>query len=270
MNVGTLIELDLIDMGERLRPVDEDWAAILSASIAERGLDTPIQVTDADENGRHRLVAGAHRLTAFWRLKRAAIPAVIVHGDELELRLAEIDENLMRRELSELDRATFLLERKRVYEALHPETRHGGKRVSKKSKLSSVSTWSARFTAVMAEKLARNERGIQRLVRRAERLAPDVRALLQGTRVADIGRELDLLARMPPERQRAAARIIKQRGGDVRSALETMGLREKKAPEGAEDAEFAALTRAWRAASPGARSRFLHTEGLVAATGDAS
>ncbi|MFT8664020.1 MAG: hypothetical protein ABF772_03195 [Acetobacter orientalis] len=42
-----------------------------------------------------------------------------VNDDEVEL--LEIDENLCRRELSALDRATFLTRRQDVYQKLHPE-----------------------------------------------------------------------------------------------------------------------------------------------------
>ena len=257
-----LVELALIDDRERLRPVDTDWAQILAASIGERGLDTPVQLGEPDIGGRYRLVAGAHRVAAFRLLGRTSIPAVIVHGDELMLRLAEIDENLMRRELTELDRAIFLLERKRVYEALHPETTHGGKRASKKSKSTNVSTWSERFTAASAAKLACNERGIQRTIRRAEKLPPDVRALLQSTRSADIGRELDQLARLTPEVQRRVAALIAQRGCTVGGALDALEARKAPRPDTA-DAQHEALMRAWMRASAAARSRFLGVVGLV-------
>jgi len=44
--------------------------------------------------------------------------------DDLTCRLWEVDENLCRAELTELERAEHLAQRKEIYEQLHPEARH--------------------------------------------------------------------------------------------------------------------------------------------------
>ncbi len=112
----------------RLRGLDPDWVAAIADAIEEEGLLHPIVVSRKGDEGFYHLVVGAHRLAAFKRLKRTKIPAHIHRGNKQEQRLLEIDENLYRRELSQLDRAGFLIERKKIYEALHPETKHGGDR----------------------------------------------------------------------------------------------------------------------------------------------
>ena len=58
------------------------------------------------------------------------IEAIVIDTGEHEHRLIEIDENLMRAELTHLDRGRFLAERKRIYFELHPTRRHGGDRRS--------------------------------------------------------------------------------------------------------------------------------------------
>ncbi len=60
------IAISSILVGERARPVDEDHALALAASMADRGLINPITVrpTPAANGGRtpYTLVAGGHRL----------------------------------------------------------------------------------------------------------------------------------------------------------------------------------------------------------------
>lgn len=159
----TSIPLDRIEVGERLRAVDADYVALIAESLTERGLDTPIIVTAAGADGRHTLIAGGHRVAAARLAGWSEIAAKVVAADELQAKLIEIDENLIRRELSALDRAVFLAERKRIYEALHPEARRGGAR--RGTKTTSLSVWS--FSKATAQKLGVDERTIQRAVARA-------------------------------------------------------------------------------------------------------
>lgn len=56
-----LISIVDIDIGYRLRGVDQERVEALKASIGEIGLRTPITVM-ATDGGRFRLSAGAHRL----------------------------------------------------------------------------------------------------------------------------------------------------------------------------------------------------------------
>jgi hypothetical protein len=118
-----ILQLDpeLIEVVNRLRALDSDYVEMLAASIGERGLDAPIRVTAADAHGRHRLIAGAHRLAAVRLLGLPTIAAIPFDGSELQAQLLEVEENLMRRELSEMDRATFLAHHKALWLALYPK-----------------------------------------------------------------------------------------------------------------------------------------------------
>ena len=110
---------DIIIKEDR-RAVKSEYVQKLADSIKQIGLINPITITPDNT-----LIAGYHRLNAFILLGKVRIPAITLNLSDLETRLAEIDENLIRNDLSVLERGDQLLERKRIYEELYPETRHG-------------------------------------------------------------------------------------------------------------------------------------------------
>jgi ParB-like chromosome segregation protein Spo0J len=59
------------------------------------------------------LIAGRHRLEAVRSLGWSEILATVVAFDDVDRMLAEIDENLIRNDLSDLERSEHLAERKR-------------------------------------------------------------------------------------------------------------------------------------------------------------
>ena len=111
---------DIIIKEDR-RAVKSEYVQKLADSIKQIGLINPITITPDNT-----LIAGYHRLNAFILLGKVRIPAITLNLSDLETRLAEIDENLIRNDLSVLERGDQLLERKRIYEELYPETKRGG------------------------------------------------------------------------------------------------------------------------------------------------
>lgn len=257
-----LLPLDSIVMVERLRCVDDDYVEMLMASIADLGLLQPIEVGKPDKKGVHRLIAGAHRLTAMQRLGMEQAPAIIVSANKLEMSLREIDENLMRRELTPLDRATFLAKRKEVYEALHPETKHGGDR--KSEQVAKSGELVSRFTADVAAKLDLSERSVQRAITRFSRIAPDVRDRLATTWIARKGAMLDAIAKQEPAIQRLIVnQLLAEEAApkSVAAALERINGVPTAQQEGGNP-----LLKAWRKAKAAERAEFLEflqAEGLV-------
>ena len=75
----------------------------LMDSIQDVGLLQPILVTG--EAPHYRLIAGWRRYNACKRLDWLEIPATILEVDELHAELAAIDENLIRQELTVLERS---------------------------------------------------------------------------------------------------------------------------------------------------------------------
>lgn len=259
MNGHTIVSLalDRVAVGPRLRPVDGDYVALIAASLAERGQDTPIVVAPAGPDGRHALIAGAHRVAAARSLGWGEIAAVIREADALTARLIEIDENLVRRELSALDRAVFLAERKAVWEALHPETARPGPR--KKIADTLVRNSIGAFAKHTAAKLGVDERSIRRAVARAA-LPAELRERIATLPIASRGAELDKLLALPAEQQRAVVdeltRAVRP-AASVGAALARLAGPEARSKAEVARAEFAALVRAWRKAGRAARAQFV-------------
>ncbi len=260
----TVVSLPLhnVRIGPRLRAVDADYVALLAASMAETGQHTPIHVGPADAEGMHPLIAGAHRCAAAAQAGLTEILALVFEGNALEQRMLEIDENLMRRELCELDRAVFLAERKALYEALHPETRRGGdRRTDQTEENFRLVPKQESFAAETAKKLGVSDRQIRTYLARA-RIQEAARQALAGTRWADHGATLDAIAKLPPEQQMpvVATLLALQQGGAAASVATAVATVQGVVPRVAQsdsDAAHARLLGAWRKADAKARASFL-------------
>lgn len=181
----------------------------LVRSIEQLGLLHPIVVTPAARS-KYTLVAGLHRLEAYRQLGWTTIPATVLRTSGLQAQLATIDENVVRADLSALQRAEALLDRKRIYEAIHGTLKG---RPRKAETISSFSADAARTTGL-------TPRSIRYDIQIATALRAEVRTLVAGTRVADHKAGLLKLARLPEREQLAVARSLASgKTKSVRAAL---------------------------------------------------
>ena len=253
------LPLDRVHVGPRLRAVDDDYVALLAASMAETGQHTPVDVGPADAEGRHPLIAGAHRHAAATEAGLPTLLCRVFEGSALEAQLLEVDENLLRRELSELDRAVFLEKRKALYEQIYPETRHGGDRRSKQTAEDfRLHPRQESFAAATARKLGVTDRQVRTYIARARifQRAPELRDPLARSRWADNGAVLDELARVED-----AATLRRLVQALLREALPVPSIRAAqlelgliKAPVASADEQQASkLLSRWRKVSKRAR-----------------
>ena len=112
INVNDII----VDESKRLRSAG-DIKPIKDSIEALGDLIHPI-IIDADNN----LVAGYHRLLAYKDLGKSEIPARVIDKN-INKELVEIDENLIRNNLTTLETAQQLQKRKVIYEEIYPDSK---------------------------------------------------------------------------------------------------------------------------------------------------
>jgi N6-adenosine-specific RNA methylase IME4 len=225
------IKIDEVKVGTRKRKLDEERVRELAESIRELGLLQPIGIRNDGT-----LVFGWHRLEACKLLGWDEIEATVVSAeDALRAELAEIDENLVRNELTALERAEHLARRKEIYEQLYPLAKPELQRLkglkpfrnkpldlsvceSRLTFLSAASDAALRnvaelqqtdtFVSATANKTGLSKRSIREYIQIATAIAPEVRDAIRETPLADSKRDLLELARLDAEEQMRVVRVL--------------------------------------------------------------
>lgn len=203
------LPVDLIDPRENpIRPVDDDYAAALAVSMNDASQLQPIIVRPKGE--RYEVVCGAHRLRAHQLSERSMIDAEVRDLSDVEARIAEIDENAVRKELSALEFALSMAERKRLYEEAFPEAAHGkkkGKSNQHERKVANLATFQS-FSKDAARKTGFSDRSIRRATELAAAFDAETIQLIRNTKLADNAAALKKLALLPPDQRRDVAHSI--------------------------------------------------------------
>ncbi len=154
----------------RKRPLGDVTA--LAESISQNGLLNAITVT---RDGT--LISGLHRLEACKLLGWTEIPVNVTDLEGLRAELAEIDENLVRNDLTVLQQADHLARRVEIVESLG--MRAPSHRAKKGDTVTPFIT-----TATIASEVGVSKRTAQRLLQIAK-INPRVKAAIAGTWLAD-------------------------------------------------------------------------------------
>ena len=111
------------------------------------------------------MIAGHHRFEAARNCSHQTIRAEVYDSlSDDEAELIQIDENLIRANLSDAERILHVARRKQLYEKLHPETKHGGDRRSAGARSSSQNENLKAFVADIAVKTGKGRSEATRLV----------------------------------------------------------------------------------------------------------
>ena len=251
------VSVSAILVEERLRAVDSDWVEYIAGSIEVSGLLQPV-VVSRDGQGRYKLIDGAHRLASVKRLGWETIEARVLDMAETERRLAEVDANLVRRDLSLLDRGKFLAERRSLVASLRGSNLRETQDNSPVGHGVPNQDGRRAFDAQTAAKLGISERYVRYLAGFHTRIAPDLVARLSPTVFAGRSNELKALCRLRPEVQRKVVELLTDQEkpcGSVRQALVALGERPAQPPRA--DLLLSAAKAAAGRLDPSGRAAFI-------------
>lgn len=168
------MELDPLEI-DRTRRVRTDLGDLsgITASIRERGQQSPILVRWVEKDGRWvpRLIYGERRCKVCEILGIKVRATIGTVQDEYEALAKQLDENLHRKGFDALEEGEGLLRLKKLYEELHPETRHGatgggrhGKGGRTKAQKAGEKPPAERFSKIAAKQMGCSESKVAELM----------------------------------------------------------------------------------------------------------
>lgn len=240
--------VDVIEVHDRLRAVDDSAVGVIATSLEKIGLRTPISVRyyeerpsgmPGDTDDALVLMTGAHRLAAAKKLGWEKIECFVYYdGDSVDAQLWEIAENLHRAELTALERDEQValwvkLNTERIVtdgDNSKPGPKGAEREAAKELGLGRMSVNRAVKVASLSEEAKQTAREIG--------LDDNRSALLDAARHETVAEQVASL------HERATAKTAK---------LADIPLNDFEAKE----KQVAALMSAWNKASPEARDEFL-------------
>ena len=141
--------------------------------------------------------------------------------DADQAELAEIDENLIRADLSPIERALHVARRKELYEKIHPETKQGGAKGAGRGRGKLQGSLVENFVNDAAKKTGR---GRSTIARDAKRGNLDGIENAVGTSL-DKGDEVDALLKLPPDAREA---LIKRAKDGEKVSAKTEGKKVRR------------------------------------------
>jgi len=197
------MELDIaeIKVGHRKRKLNEEKIESLVESYKRIGQLQPVTVIK--DNGMYKLLAGLHRLEAAKRSGWQLIKASLFEGDDIAAELAEIDENLMRNDLTVLEQGEHLARRQELIGRKAGALPGTNNREVKGDIMSPF-----RSTPEIAQEIGLTERSAQRRMQVARNIVPEVKETIRNTEIANSTTQLLELARLAPAEQVEVAKRV--------------------------------------------------------------
>lgn len=168
--------IDDIRINERMRDLDLSRVNDLAESIDLIGLLNPITV---DKN--NELISGLHRLEAYKLLGLKTIEVKVVNLDFLRCEVAEIDENIIRNDLNDIEIGEHLLRRDNLLEKMEIRAKRGDNRftLNRPPMIGGLKT-----IKDVVKSVGISQSSIRLKKQIVKNLSPEVRDLLRNTKYA--------------------------------------------------------------------------------------
>ncbi len=209
--------------------------------MVEQGQLTPIEIRPA-ASGRYLVTIGAHRVAAARKIGWSKIGAQVNPCSEDEALAREIDENLYRKELTNLDKPRFVTEKLDQYTYSGGKFRRG-RDLRKRDSLSPLDAdvpkaEQIRFLDQVKSQFGIHPRTAKRLIRRGKNISPTLWQVIRASKKAIPNSLLDKLASLPPEVSTAAEKCARGRRksvpvGLIKKGLEALLIDARCEPRGA-------------------------------------
>lgn len=259
------------------RPLDQSHIANLAVSMSEVGLENAISVrllkqAERNEDGCIYLrTRGGHRLASARLLKWRTV-RVKIRDEKVEIaKLAEIDENLLRRDYTALERAQAFAERLEAWAVAHPDRvekvdgqargkRGRPKNTDKLSHFLEGRPAMMGFAAETADQAGLSPRSVERALTVYRAIPAGQQARLHGTWIAKNDAALRQLATIGDADEQAKV-IDLMLDGKTKSVPEARALAAgvvpapKTTPSNTVQRDF---EKTWKAATPSQRDALLH------------
>lgn len=216
------IKIDDIFVPERIRPVNEEQAKVIAASIEGDGLLNPITVrhTPNAKGANYTLVAGAHRLRAIELCGKKEVDAIVVKADKTAAQILEVSENLYRNELSVIERAAFVKKLRDLYEQENGKITRGGDQRAK-AQVDPL-FFGKGFSDYISDRLGLSPAAAKRLNKISQNLNPVLRDALRKTPIADNQAQLLKLVKLENTEQQRFAIALRETKGDYKKSFELL------------------------------------------------
>jgi len=199
------------------RPVNAAQVDELAESLRENQIMLfPITIRRTESG--YELVAGRHRLEAYKLLGRQTIPATVHELDKLDAELLRIDENLIRHELTVLEKGEHLVRRDEILTAKGLRAQRGGTGANQYTSRR-PGKLPLHTTASIAQQMKISKSTAQTYKQIAKGLTPKTKKLIRNTPVADRQEDLQRLRKNPDLQEEAALKIHQKEATTAREAL---------------------------------------------------
>jgi ParB family transcriptional regulator, chromosome partitioning protein len=214
--IGEVFEIpvELVDIADRIRIVNQDKARGIAASMTDAGQTTPIEVRRT-KGGRYKLVTGAHRVYACGLLGRP-VQAVLFEGSDDDAELREVDENLYRADLTAAEQTLFIDKRVKLYRYAGGELRKG-RDARKSANLADYE--SPRFYSDLSKKFGIARRTAERCVRRSRNISRALWEKIAESRLDDSASTLDRISIIEAEQPGTLLMIMERDGCGLKAAI---------------------------------------------------